>query len=195
MKASSSGRLVAVLLTAIVQALCATCAWSEQPTLAAELKKAPAPQSKWKTYVNEKYGFEFRYPAGSKVKTRDDTGYKYIRVQNYKLWTLQPGLGPFGADLRPQEFFLEIFITDPALGHRREGSCAERLKDDSPKVTRRDKIVVYTGRDDEPPGDAGGYCRLLCTTVGKVQILVRGTEGSIKAPKVTAILKSFKLGK
>jgi hypothetical protein len=165
--------------------LCATWARSEPTTGAAKSKKDLAPGAKWQSYVSKKYGFRFLYPPGSRVKKEDDTNYQYIRVQNY--W---PG-DKYG--LKPWEFYLEVFIFDPALGHRIWKPCEKAIK--SPRRTRQGNIVVYTGRDDDPGGDPGGFREVLCARLKGFDIWVQGTEGTRDTAQVKAMLKSFKFAK
>jgi hypothetical protein len=185
------GRVATFLV--ILLALHSTCVWSQQTTGKAVSKGTPAPGPQWKSYVSEKYGFQFLYPPGGSVKKRDDINYKYIRVQNYDLWTLAPGLGPYGDDLKPNEFYLEVFIIDPALGHERWEPCEKAIK--APNTTRQGNIVVYTGTQDDPGGDPGGFREVLCAKLQGFDIWVQGTEGTQKKPTVKAILRSFKFTK
>jgi hypothetical protein len=164
-----------------------------QQTGKIESKAAPKKAGEWHSYVNEKYGFQFKYPPGSSMKTRDDLNYKYLRVQNYELWTLQPGLGPFGADLKPKQFYLEVFIIDPALGHRRWEPCETRIK--NPKRITQGKIAIYAGEEEDPGGDPGGFRHVLCAKLSGYDIWVQGTAGTIRTPIVKAILKTFKFSK
>ncbi len=178
-------RAVSLVILLMPLALCATWARSQPTTGTAKSKKVLAPGAKWQSYVSKKYGFRFLYPPGSGVKKEDDTNYKYIRVQNYECGDEK---GP-----KPNEFYLEVFIFDPALGHREWEPCEKAIK--NPKRTRQGNVVIYTGSEDDPPGDPGGFREVLCAQLRGVHISVQGTEGTQETPTVKAILKSFKFAK
>jgi hypothetical protein len=174
-------RTIVFLLLVIAPAFQATWVWSQQSGKA-ESKKVRKSGPKWNTYLIEKYGFRFQFPPGSSLEHRDDTGYKYIRVQNYDK-------SSYRKSLQPNEFYLEVFIADPALGHSRWIRCEEV---DNPKRTRQGKAVIHIGRDENPGGDPGGFRRVLCVKLKAFDIWVQGTEGTWEAPTVKAILESFR---
>jgi hypothetical protein len=176
---------VSLVILFILLAFCSSSAWCQATTGRAESKNAPAPGAKWQSYVSKKYGFRFLYPPGSTVEERDDTNYKYVRVQNYEC-SDEKGL-------KPTEFYLEVFIFDPSLGHQEWEPCEKAIK--NPKRSRQGNVVIYTGSEDDPPGDPGGFREVLCAQLLGLQILVDGTEGTQETPIVKAILKSFEFAK
>lgn len=187
------GRVAAFLVLLMALALHPNGVWSQQATGKAESKTASKPGAQWHSYISKKYGFRFLYPPGGDVQKRDDINYKYIRVQNYDLRALQQGSLNYEAALKPNEFYLEIFIIDPALGHGRWDPCQKAIE--NPKRTRQGDIVVYSGRDEDLEGDPGGWRHVLCAELGKFDIWVQGTEGTRETPTVKAILNSFRFAK
>ncbi|MFA5024703.1 MAG: hypothetical protein WC523_07195 [Patescibacteria group bacterium] len=134
--------------------------------------------SAWKTYQNDKYGFEFKYPPQSTVEERSDVNFQYIRLQISYHTDELPGL-------YPGEYYLEIFIYDHNLGQRASQSCQQALIDS--QLVKLGAATGYRGSGGEI-----GHTFVLCAQRPEVDFSVGGTENNEKDSLVNPILDSFK---
>lgn len=132
----------------------------------------------WRTYQNDKYGFEFKYPPKSTLEERQDVNFQYIRLQISYHTDELPGL-------LPGEYYLEIFIYDHSLGQKASQSCQQSVID--PKSVKLGAATGYRGFGGEM-----GHTFILCVERLRADFSIGGTENNEKASLVNPILDSFK---
>ncbi len=131
--------------------------------------------STWKTYRNEVYGYEFKYPNGSYVESNNGN----IRIQNYN---------GYRQGLASGEFWLD-FNEKPGKGSCKSEATSLNKKQD-------DLGIYYIGPlPFTEMNESGGERFVLCADKSGNSIFIQAFENNINGPLVNQILSTFKFTK
>lgn len=132
----------------------------------------PDPTAKWKTYKNEQYRFEFKYPTDGKLEV-SQTG--YVRIQNYISSDLPM--------LKKGEYYLEFNLPPNSV------TCKNLIVE--AKTASQSDGIIYTGFGQEG-GDAGGTRFALCAERPDINLYLQVTENNQSGTIANQILSTFK---
>lgn len=148
------------------------------------LKERVLENSGWKLIVNETFGFFLQVPISSRIDSRRVSGdSEYIRIQNY-----QPS---DNTDLKPNTYWLEIFVFDHKAKQKIWGPCAGLIL--QPTIESQGTVKVYRGVPRDVSPDAGGHVRGMCAETADFDIYFQASENNKDTPILDNIYRSFHL--
>jgi hypothetical protein len=140
----------------------------------------------WILVTNKTYGFSLRVPPLSHLESHVERSHERTRVQNFS----DEGGCCEGRNLKPNNYWMEIFIYDPKPTPVTWKMFRERFIHKDIQIKNGFKIFSGALRDEF--GDTGGWPRGLGVQAPAFEIHIQGSERDENNPILKRIYSTFR---